>query len=110
MPAAAAEATRRFEALVARAPGASVRKMFGQPAAFLRGQMFLGVFGDEVFLRLAPGDRTRAVAEGGHPFEPMPGRPMREYVVLPPELLDRAAAARTWVRRSIEFVSGLPPK
>lgn len=111
LPKAASDATAIFEAIRPTAPAVSVRLLFGQPAAFVAGNMFLGVFGDAVFLRLSEGDRAEATrASGARPFEPMPGRPMREYVVLSAAVLRDPEAVGRWVARSLEYTSGLPPK
>jgi hypothetical protein len=40
----------------------------------------------------------------------MPGRPMREYLVLPDALAADADAAEPWVRQALAFVSQLPAK
>jgi len=42
-------------------------------------------------------------------FEPMPGRPMKEYVVVPPALAD-SAEVDDWVRRSRAYAGQLPAK
>ncbi|MCI4360833.1 MAG: TfoX/Sxy family protein, partial [Thermoplasmata archaeon] len=95
LPAADPGAVARFEQLCPTGPGISVRPMFGQPAAFVTGRMFFGVFGGDVFVRLSEEDRkTGLLLPGARPFEPMPGRPMREYVVLPESLLAEPARAR----------------
>jgi len=60
------------------------RKMFGYPAGFANGQMCCGLFGKQFFLRLGENDRGELLRiEGASEFDPMGGRPMREYVVLP---------------------------
>jgi hypothetical protein len=43
-------------------------------------------------------------------FEPMKGRPMREYVVLPPPIVADSRKLRAWLRRAIAHVDTLPPK
>ena len=40
----------------------------------------------------------------------MPGRPMREYLVLPPETAADPAAAEPWLDRALAYVEQLPPK
>lgn len=85
--------------------------MFGQPAAFARGNLFLGVFGDDIFVRLGEADRQEALAiPGAKLFAPMAGRPMREYVVLPGSLLSDSRRAADWVGRSLRFAGTLAPK
>ena len=43
-------------------------------------------------------------------FEPMKGRPMREYVRLPEELLADARKRAPWINRSLEYAEGVTPK
>ncbi|MCI4352555.1 MAG: TfoX/Sxy family protein [Thermoplasmata archaeon] len=111
IPAPGATAVKAFEELTPVGPKIGVRKVFGQPAAFVNGNMFMGVFGEKVFVRLSEEEgRTAREREGLAPFEPMPGRPMRGYVVLPPKTLSDRVTARQWVSKSLTFAAGLPPK
>jgi len=43
-------------------------------------------------------------------FEPMKGRPMREYVLVPAALHADARALRGWITRALEFTAGMPAK
>ncbi len=61
--------------------------------------MFTGIFASSWFVRLPDDERAELAAAGGTPFEPMPGRPMREYMVMPPETAADPAAAEPWVGR-----------
>lgn len=74
-PAALVETFRRA---IAELPDAEPRQMFGYPAAFAKTQMFASLFQDKMILRLSEADREALVRKGARPFEPMPGRPMRE--------------------------------
>jgi TfoX/Sxy family transcriptional regulator of competence genes len=88
------------------------RPMFGCPSWFVRGNLFAGVFQDSLLLRLSEADRAaiaKAIDEAA-PFEPMPGRPMREYVAVPESAAaDRAEFAR-WLARAHAYAAALPPK
>ena len=87
------------------------RKMFGCPAFYINGNMFAGVYGQQLFLRLPPEERASLEAGlGAKPFEPMPGRPMKEYVAMPETIWSDPAAMEEWMRRSVEFVASMPPK
>ena len=87
------------------------RQMFGYPAAFVHGNLFAGLFQDSVMLRLPEADRTEFMTmPGARPFEPMPGRPMKGYVVAPAELLGDADGLRAWLDRAMRYVATLPPK
>jgi TfoX/Sxy family transcriptional regulator of competence genes len=104
-------AARLLEELTPKGRGVTSKKMFGQPAAFVNGNLFLGVFGDRIFLRLSKEDRIEAARTPGFvPFEPMPGRPMKAYFVVPDAVLRDRPRCRTWVARALDFVSGLPPR
>jgi len=105
---AAAEA---FQRLIPGAPGILPRKMFGQPAAFVDGKLFLGVFGDDVFVRLSPDDEADArKLPGARPFEPVRGRAMSGYVVLPKAIASNPGAAAPWVKKALLFARSLPKK
>jgi hypothetical protein len=85
--------------------------MFGYPAAFFQGQMFAGLFQTSMTLRLAEADRARFMTiDGALPFEPMPGRSMREYVVVPSALLAQPSELSAWLDRSLAYAASLPPK
>ncbi len=87
------------------------RKMFGCPAFYINGNMFAGVYGQQLFLRLPAEDREALQRDlAARPFEPIPGRPMKEYLAMPEGVWSDTAAMDEWMRRSVEFVSGLPPK
>jgi hypothetical protein len=100
-----------FEQLVGALPGAQLRKMFGYPAGFANGHMFAGVFQDQVFVRVGPEDRGRLLSqEGATPFEPMPGRPSKESVVLPPSVVASEAEMGEWFTRGLAYAGGKPSK
>jgi TfoX/Sxy family transcriptional regulator of competence genes len=100
-----------FEQIMAAMPMAEPRKMFGYPAAFANGQMFASLFGDNFILRLPPAERETFIQQqGSHLFEPMPGRPMREYVVVPKSLLKSGPQLDDWLGKAMAYAQSLPPK
>ena len=110
MPKPTQEAKDFFVSLVPDHPAVSIRPMFGQLSAFVNGNMFMGIFGEDVLMRLPEGDRAEVTEAGGGPFEPMPGRPMREYVVLPAAWRDDPERIRGWAARALDHGEELPPK
>jgi hypothetical protein len=72
--------------------------MFGMPCAKAGGKAFMGWYDGAVVFKLDEAPRERALElSGAHLFEPMAGRPMREWVVVPaqhdqswPELAEEA--------------------
>jgi TfoX/Sxy family transcriptional regulator of competence genes len=105
-----ADLVERFTSVMAARPAALVRKMFGSPAAFVNGHMTTGLHAGNWFVRLSEADAAELSAAGGGPFEPMPGRPMRGYTLLPSVMADDPAMAGAWVDRAIDHVASLPPK
>lgn len=92
---------------------ASPRPMFGCPAWFAGQQMFAGVFGTWINLRLPPGpeqEEIMAAYPGARVFEPFPGRRMKQYVSLPGRQVQDGPAWRAWLQRSLAYAASLPPK
>jgi TfoX/Sxy family transcriptional regulator of competence genes len=99
-----------FRSVVPVHPAVAVRPMFGNLAAFANGNMFMGLFGSELFLRLSEADRSAVVKAGGGPFEPMPGRAMSGYVTVPAAWRAQPKRLTPWVTRSLDLAMALPPK
>ena len=92
-------------------PAVERRKMFGYPCAFVNGNMFTGLFATQMFVRLAAEERLSMIGEqGAKPFEPMPGRAMKDYIVVPPDLMTQEAALKKLVAGSLTFAKSLAPK
>ena len=102
---------QKFFEIVPKDPRVERRKMFGYPAAFVARNLFMGLHQEALILRLSEKDRTSFLRiEGASVFEPMVGRPMREYVVVPPSMLARSRPLADWIRRSLDYTSSIPPK
>ncbi len=100
-----------FESLLPADGRISRRTMFGCPCAFISGNMYCGLFEGSLFLRLSQEDRDEARQQlGAIPFEPLAGRPMREYVALPDDVLEDDAQLDDWMARSLAYAAALPPK
>ncbi len=100
----------RFAAAVAGIEGLEQRKMFGYPAAFVGGNMVAGLHQESWIVRLGEDDRSSPASQGWQTFAPMPGRPMREYLALPSEVVTDPETARSWVERAAAYGRTLPPK
>jgi TfoX/Sxy family transcriptional regulator of competence genes len=92
-------------------PDVERRRMFGFPCVFVNDQLFAGVHQDNIMVRLPEAERTVFLAiEGAAQFEPMPGRPMREYVVIPPAMMSQPSDVTAWLDRALAYVASLPAK
>ena len=82
--------------------------MFGSLGAFVNGNMFAGLFGEDVGVKLDEAGleelgRCRAAGRSGRQERPMGG-----YLSLPAELDDETQSA--WLDRARDHVATLPPK
>jgi len=100
-----------FQAAVPQDPRVERRTMFGYPSCFVGGHLTAGLHQESVVARLPAGRREELLAlPGAAVFEPMPGRTMRELVVLPPsEAADPRRLGR-WLREAVDYSATLPPK
>ena len=100
----------RFRALVPLREGVEIKPMFGNLGAFVHGNMFAGLFGSSVGVKLSEGDLAElSDVDGSHPFGPAE-RPMGGYLALPDAWLDEPSTATPWLERALTHVSKLPPK
>ncbi len=100
-----------FDRAAPEDPRVTRKPMFGYPALFVNGNMFAGTFQDKVVVRLEEADRAELLTRrGAQQFEPMAGRPMKEYVVVPPAIVARTAELRAWIERALSHAAALPAK
>jgi len=88
------------------------RKMFGCPAYFVHENMFAGVFAESIFIRLSEKERDelQKTFDEAFPFEPMPGRFMKEYMTLPEPAINNSMVLHNWLERSWNYARSLPLK
>lgn len=99
-----------FDKVVPVSANVSRRQMFGYPAAFANGNLFIGLHQNDFIIRLSEEDRARFSARyGERTFEPMKGRRMREYVRLPEVLLTDARRRAPWIKRSLQYAEAIKP-
>ena len=114
MPKASEEDKERFRSVVPDQPGVVVKPMFGNLGAFVNGNMFAGLFGPTIGVKLSDEDRVMLEeSERTVPFGPA-DRPMAGYSGLPEVWNEEGdgddARAKAWVTKAYKFVSTLPAK
>lgn len=87
-----------------QAEGAVTRKMFGHRSLTIKGKGFAIDFDDDLVCKLDQPEHAQALAlEGSTLFDPMGGKPMKEWVQIPAEFADDwppyARAAMAYVTR-----------
>ncbi|MDQ6879951.1 MAG: TfoX/Sxy family protein [Candidatus Dormibacteraeota bacterium] len=110
MPKPSEEAKAAFARLVPGEPAVAMRPMFGNLAAFVNGNMFAGLFGEELFVRLSEADSATVRKQGGRDFEVMPGRAMKGYVLVPSKWHTKPESAQGWIKVALELTRKLPAK
>jgi TfoX/Sxy family transcriptional regulator of competence genes len=111
VPRPSAETADLFRSVVPEAPDVQLRPMFANLAAFVNGNMFAGLFGDQVGVRLPDADiRAELLAvDGAGPYGPAE-RPMGGYVALPEAWKSDPDRLREWIGVALEQVRAMPPK
>lgn len=111
MPRPDEEMKQFFAAVMPSDPHIHIRPMFGNLAGFMNGNMFVGLYGQQIFIRLPEDERTRLVEqEGASLFSPMPGKPMKEYVTLPEQWRETPDTITAWIEQSLQWVAAMPEK
>jgi len=86
------------------------KRMFGGLAFMVNGHMCCGVLNDDLVLRVAREEYDNAISRPYARAMDFTGRPTRGLLYVSPAGFRSARDLRTWVQRSLEFVSSLPPK
>jgi len=74
--------------------------------------MFSAVHQDNIILRLSEDGRKELVEQFDEAelFEPMPGRVMKEYMVVPETLFSDQPVFEVWLGKAYEYAFSLPQK
>lgn len=101
----------RFRTLIPEAPGVEVKAMFGNLGAFVNGNMFAGLFGSSIGVKLVEASSRDELAAipGTGPYGPAE-RPMGGYLALPAAWAKNPGKAGPWIERAMLEVGTLPPK
>lgn len=100
-----------FKAVVAQLPRAEPRKMFGYDAAFVNGNMAVGLWANTCVVKLAEADREQLLKRGDAvPFMPGKNMKMGAWLELSEELAHDPEELLAWSARAIDYVATLPPK
>src|SRR5262245_30361942 len=107
---ASSDLVEAFHAVLPNDARVERRKMFGFDCAFTGGNMFTGLCPLGMIVRLPDGERERLLALPGASRFEMRGRVMREYAVVPEEMIKDSRTLRGWVARSFAYASSLSKK
>jgi hypothetical protein len=90
--------------------GVQEKRMFGGLAFLLKGNMAVGVHGNELIVRLAPEQTDDALVEDDVRIFDMSGRPMKGWILVGSGATSTEDGLGAWVTRGVDFAETLPPK
>jgi TfoX/Sxy family transcriptional regulator of competence genes len=108
MPRPSEDAKAAFARAVPDEPAVTIKPMFGQMSAFVNGNMFCGIFGEDFFVRLPEDEIAKVKKQGGRDFEPMAGHKMSGYVMVPGDWRKKPPTAL--IKRALEETRKMPAK
>jgi TfoX/Sxy family transcriptional regulator of competence genes len=100
----------RIRAAVADRGGISERKMFGGLCFMINGNMFAGVMGNELMLRVGPERFEQALAQPGARPMDFSKRPMVGMVYVAPPAFETESALSDWLGQALDFAGAMPGK
>ena len=111
VPKASDAAKARFTSVVPDDARVVVKPMFGNLGAFVNGNMFAGLFGDRIGVRVLDESARAELAaiDGAGPFGPEE-RPMGGYVAVPVAWDGEPDRIAEQVARAFAEVAAMPPK
>ncbi len=100
----------RIRGLLARQDPVTERKMFGGLAFMLNGNMFCGIVGSDLMVRVGPQAYDDALARPHARPMDFTGRAMKGMVYVGPEGCRDEGDLRSWAGLGLKFAGSLPPK
>jgi len=104
------ELADRIRSLVAGEDGVTEQTMFGGLAFLVNGNMCCGVTGTALMIRVGADGREQALREPHVRPMLLGGRVLSGFICIEPAGYAADDALASWVRRGLDFASGLPAK
>ena len=99
-----------YHKIVDQLDGVEQRSMFGCPCSFVKGNMFFGVFQDQLFLRMGEDQREELEKSTRFKsFSPM-GKIMKAYIAIPGEIVSEQEKLLALVNNALTVALLLPQK
>lgn len=103
--------SEQFDMIMSEIPDITRRRLFGCQCYWANGYIFTGIDSTGWFVRLSPEDREAIKKKyNAKHFDPLGGKPMREYIMLPEEVLEDQELIDHYLEQSLAFVRAMPPK
>jgi hypothetical protein len=102
--------TERIREALEGRRGITEKRMFGGLAFMLNGNMFAGIIGEDLMVRVGPEAYAGLLKEPFAKEMDFTGRPMKGFIVVGPEGFDSDEDLAAWIGRGIGFAESLPDK
>jgi len=86
------------------------KKMFGGIGFLLHGNMAVGVYKDDLIVRLNPEKHDKLLKKPGAKLFDITGRPMKGWLMIEPNGCKTAKQLSAWIKEGVEFALTLPSK
>ena len=86
------------------------KKMFGGVGFLIHGNMAIGVYKEDLIVRVAPEKHEKLFKKTGAKLFDITGRPMKGWLMVELEGYRTAKQLGAWIKESVEFALRLPPK
>ena len=100
----------RIREQLADEPDRTEKRMFGGLAFLLGGNMSVGVYGDELLVRVGREGSEDALAQPRTRLFDMSQRPMHGWILVAPEGVEDDGGLAAWVARGVGYARSLPAK
>lgn len=105
-----AELAEEIRARLAARTDVTEKQMFGGIAFMVRGNMAVGVSGDELMVRVGKAAHAEMVDLPGARIFDMSGRPMEGWLLVASEGFATEGDLDSWIDRGLAGALSLPPK
>ncbi len=100
----------RLRAALAAEPGVAEKRMFGGLAMLVDGAMAVGVYGDDLLVRIDPAQREAVLAQPEVAEFQMGRHAPKGFVLVRADACARDRQLAAWVRRGVGYARSLPAK
>jgi TfoX/Sxy family transcriptional regulator of competence genes len=86
------------------------KKMFGGVGFLLHGNMAVGVYKEEMIVRVDPQKHEKLLKKPHARIFDITGRPMKGWLMVEPDGCKTAKQLNAWIKEGVEFALTLPAK
>ena len=104
------ELAERVRAALGSVTGVTEIKMFGGLCYTIRGNMAVGITGDDLMVRMEAGSVEAALREPHARPMDFTGKPMKGFLFVGPDGVRTQKMLEKWVGRGVDYASSLPAK